>query len=128
MASQTLKQCKFSEINTQVAESNASSEVEAVSEIISLLDPLTMSRIATPCRSIKCNHYLQAFDMTSFLEINQSFGNFKCPCCSTVLVIFFCYNFKLVEDIRFCEFFASVIADPLVALDEEVTRVEVIFC
>lgn len=42
---------------------------------ITLFDPITLKRLAIPCRSINCLHF-QAFDYESYLELNKK----KCPC------------------------------------------------
>jgi hypothetical protein len=47
---------------------------------VSLLCPLTMSRLAVPCRGFKCAH-IQCFDAESYLTMNSKRESWKCPVC-----------------------------------------------
>ncbi|CAG5100957.1 Similar to Pias3: E3 SUMO-protein ligase PIAS3 (Rattus norvegicus) [Cotesia congregata] len=64
------------------------SKFEKDSEIIptaiemSLICPLSMKRIVTPCLSTKCKH-LQCFDADAFLQVNEKAHNWKCPICDS---------------------------------------------
>ncbi|KAJ3395981.1 SUMO ligase siz1 [Lobulomyces angularis] len=56
----------------------------ATSNIISLRDPITMSKIVTPARSKECNHD-QCFDLETYLMYHDSAQEYNCPVCSKTL-------------------------------------------
>ncbi|KAH9279510.1 E3 SUMO-protein ligase pli1 [Echinococcus granulosus] len=48
---------------------------------VTLLCPLTLTRIEIPIRSVNCDH-LQCFDLSSYLTINKRRPRWNCPVCS----------------------------------------------
>ncbi|XP_044576657.1 E3 SUMO-protein ligase PIAS2-like [Cotesia glomerata] len=58
------------------------SEIIPTAVEISLICPLSMKRIVTPCLSTKCQH-LQCFDAEAFLQVNEKAHNWKCPICDS---------------------------------------------
>ncbi|VDK22926.1 unnamed protein product [Taenia asiatica] len=48
---------------------------------VTLLCPLTLTRIEIPIRSVNCDH-LQCFDLFSYLSINKRRPRWNCPVCS----------------------------------------------
>lgn len=61
---------------------NATQDIFSGVEIVSLMDPYSLGRIAVPIRSSKCTH-LRCFDAITFLEANRKNPEFMCPDCST---------------------------------------------
>jgi len=49
---------------------------------ISLLCPLSRTKLVTPVRSRNCRHF-QCFDLLSFLSMNEERPNWKCPICNS---------------------------------------------
>ncbi|EON65978.1 hypothetical protein W97_05220 [Coniosporium apollinis CBS 100218] len=56
-------------------------DIVAVSTVMSLKDPLVMSRISLPCRSSVCTHN-QCFDATAFLQLQEQAPTWTCPICN----------------------------------------------
>uniref|UniRef100_A0A5K3FBG5 SP-RING-type domain-containing protein n=1 Tax=Mesocestoides corti TaxID=53468 RepID=A0A5K3FBG5_MESCO len=48
---------------------------------VTLLCPLTLTRIEVPVRSVNCDH-LQCYDLASYLTINKQRPRWTCPVCS----------------------------------------------
>lgn len=90
-------------------------DVQAISEVVSLNDPLTMERIQHPARSVRCKH-IQSFDFAVYLAFNEKFGKFKCPVCN---------NDLRFTDMAYDQFFASILKDDRVAGNISVSRVKV---
>jgi hypothetical protein len=71
----------------QLAQRNASAaaddedDVAEAAFIVSLSDPLTLARIATPARSRLCSH-LQCFDLTTYIEFSLREQYWHCPVCA----------------------------------------------
>jgi hypothetical protein len=71
----------------QLAQRNASAaaddddDVAEAAFIVSLSDPLTLARIATPARSRLCSH-LQCFDLATFIEFSLREQYWHCPVCA----------------------------------------------
>lgn len=56
-------------------------DIVATSSVLSLKDPVAYTRIATPCRSIACNHN-QCFDAASYLQLQEQAPTWTCPICN----------------------------------------------
>ena len=56
-------------------------ELESTSEIITLRDPLSLTRIETPGHSVDCKH-LQSFDLKIWFTLNVNSDQFICPVCN----------------------------------------------
>ncbi|OCK84814.1 hypothetical protein K432DRAFT_413769 [Lepidopterella palustris CBS 459.81] len=54
------------------------------STVMSLKDPVSTLRIATPCRSSVCNHN-QCFDAASFLQLQEQAPTWTCPVCNKIV-------------------------------------------
>ncbi|OUM64701.1 hypothetical protein PIROE2DRAFT_8468, partial [Piromyces sp. E2] len=63
-------------------EKGSDDDIEATSSIVSLRCPISRARIKTPCRFKECTH-VQCFDLTSYLQLNEKYPNWKCPVCNT---------------------------------------------
>uniref|UniRef100_A0A0X3NRX0 SP-RING-type domain-containing protein n=1 Tax=Schistocephalus solidus TaxID=70667 RepID=A0A0X3NRX0_SCHSO len=68
---------------------------------VSLLCPLTLTRIDIPVRSANCDH-LQCFDLSSYLTINKKRPRWSCPVCSSPAPF---------RDLRRDDFFVQLMAD-----------------
>ncbi|KAJ3328841.1 SUMO ligase siz1, partial [Blyttiomyces sp. JEL0837] len=60
-------------------------DVIAMSEMVTLKDPVTKCRITSPCRGSTCQH-AQCFDLEFYLELNQTHPTWTCPVCSKFAV------------------------------------------
>jgi hypothetical protein len=70
----------FSEWSAHLSRAN-DEELQVESSGLSLLSPLTLSRITTPCRSLGCRH-LQCFDALDYLSLNEKCPSWTCPLCN----------------------------------------------
>ncbi|KAI1417833.1 zf-MIZ-domain-containing protein [Hypoxylon sp. FL1857] len=57
------------------------SDVVATSQNLSLLCPISWTRLKVPCRGISCNHN-QCFDAKSFMQLQEQGPTWSCPQCS----------------------------------------------
>lgn len=48
---------------------------------MTLLDPISRTRVSTPSRATTCKH-IQCFDLTNYLLINEKNANWQCVVCS----------------------------------------------
>nr|VZI47310.1 unnamed protein product [Spirometra erinaceieuropaei] len=80
---------------------------------VSLLCPLTLTRIEIPVRSVNCDH-LQCFDLSSYLTINKKRPRWSCPVCSSPAPF---------RDLRRDDFFVQLMADPSLK-DAEMVHVD----
>ncbi|RWS26629.1 E3 SUMO-protein ligase PIAS1-like protein [Leptotrombidium deliense] len=55
-------------------------EIEDTKWIVSLVCPISKTRMRMPCRSSKCDH-IQCFDREVFLSIAKKQNHWKCPLC-----------------------------------------------
>ncbi|KAI1766403.1 PINIT domain-containing protein [Hypoxylon sp. FL1150] len=55
-------------------------DVVATSQKLSLLCPLSYTRLKFPCRGTACNH-IQCFDARSFLQLQEQGPTWNCPIC-----------------------------------------------
>ncbi|VDK35969.1 unnamed protein product, partial [Dibothriocephalus latus] len=81
---------------------------------VSLLCPLTLTRIEIPVRSVSCDH-LQCFDLSSYLTINKKRPRWSCPVCSSPAPF---------RDLRRDDLFVQLIADQSLR-DTEMIHVDV---
>jgi E3 SUMO-protein ligase PIAS1 len=58
-------------------------DIVATSHVMTLKDPLSMSRIQLACRSTVCMHN-QCFDAASFLQLQEQAPTWNCPICNKV--------------------------------------------
>lgn len=56
-------------------------DIVATSSVMSLKDPVQMTRIETPCRSIACRHN-ECFDAAAYLNLQEQAPTWTCPCCN----------------------------------------------
>jgi len=56
-------------------------EIQVGESRVSLRCPLTIKRISTPVRGVRC-HHPQCFDLKGYLEFCCQTGNWQCPVCS----------------------------------------------
>lgn len=56
-------------------------DIVATSSIMSLKDPVQMTRIETPCRSLSCRHN-ECFDGAVYLALQEQAPTWTCPICS----------------------------------------------
>lgn len=75
---------------------------------ISLLCPLNKVRMATPVRSVKCQH-LQCFDANAFIMMNENKQTWTCPICTQPI---------LYEDLQIHSYFTDVMSDRSLPADE----------
>ncbi|KAI8445121.1 MIZ/SP-RING zinc finger-domain-containing protein, partial [Phakopsora pachyrhizi] len=84
------------QVLAEIKEASTDEDVITSSSVISLNDPVVMSRIQIPIRSLKCSH-LQCFDAEMFYMMMESTPTWLCPVC----------NLKLKnEDITIDDYFA----------------------
>ncbi|KAI1105881.1 zf-MIZ-domain-containing protein [Jackrogersella minutella] len=55
-------------------------DVVATSQVLSLLCPLSYTRLKVPCRGMSCNH-VQCFDGKSFMQLQEQGPTWSCPIC-----------------------------------------------
>ncbi|KAI0840615.1 zf-MIZ-domain-containing protein [Hypoxylon sp. FL0890] len=55
-------------------------DVIATSQNLSLLCPLSYTRLKVPCRGMSCNH-IQCFDANSFMQLQEQGPTWNCPIC-----------------------------------------------
>ncbi|XXH04715.1 hypothetical protein Hte_011137 [Hypoxylon texense] len=55
-------------------------DVVATSQKLSLLCPLSYTRLKVPCRGMACNH-IQCFDARSFMQLQEQGPTWNCPIC-----------------------------------------------
>lgn len=55
-------------------------DVVATSQKLSLLCPLSYTRLKVPCRGTTCNH-IQCFDARSFMQLQEQGPTWNCPIC-----------------------------------------------
>ncbi|KAI2469202.1 PINIT domain-containing protein [Annulohypoxylon bovei var. microspora] len=55
-------------------------DVVATSQVLSLLCPLSYTRLKVPCRGMSCNH-IQCFDANSFMQLQEQGPTWSCPIC-----------------------------------------------
>lgn len=55
-------------------------DVVATSQNLSLLCPLSYTRLKVPCRGMACNH-IQCFDANSFMQLQEQGPTWNCPIC-----------------------------------------------
>ncbi|KAI5868039.1 PINIT domain-containing protein [Durotheca rogersii] len=55
-------------------------DVVATSQVLSLLCPLSYTRLRVPCRSATCSH-IQCFDANSYLQLQEQAPTWLCPIC-----------------------------------------------
>ncbi|KAI1393483.1 zf-MIZ-domain-containing protein [Hypoxylon trugodes] len=55
-------------------------DVVATSQNLSLLCPLSYTRLKVPCRGMSCNH-IQCFDAKSFMQLQEQGPTWSCPIC-----------------------------------------------
>ncbi|KAE9408145.1 hypothetical protein BT96DRAFT_954104 [Gymnopus androsaceus JB14] len=72
--------------NKMQANSLEDDDIVAGPQKMSLKCPLTLARIATPCRSSKCVH-VQCFDATSWFSVNEQTTTWLCPVCEKTLEV-----------------------------------------
>lgn len=68
----------------KIREDNNDDDVEALSTVVSLKDPVSYSRIVDPVRSIHCDH-IECFDASSFLQLQLQATSWTCPICNRPL-------------------------------------------
>lgn len=73
-------------------------DIEVGSTVMSLKDPISTLRIATPCRSTVCTHN-QCFDAESFLQLQEQAPTWTCPICSKTISFEALAVDQYVEDI-----------------------------
>jgi len=56
-------------------------DIVTTSTVLSLKDPLSFTRIVTPCRSVGCGHN-QCFDAVSYLQLQEQAPTWTCPICN----------------------------------------------
>lgn len=56
-------------------------DIVATSSVMSLKDPVQMTRIQTPCRSMACKHN-ECFDAAAYLYLQEQAPTWTCPCCN----------------------------------------------
>ncbi|KAG8796347.1 SUMO ligase siz1 [Ceratobasidium sp. 428] len=79
-------------------------DVESGSHVVSLRCPISQTRINTPCRSSKCQHY-QCFDAKSWLQfVELQAGDNKCPICNVTIIS----QAELIVDGYFDEILKSI--------------------
>ncbi|KAI8444569.1 PINIT domain-containing protein, partial [Phakopsora pachyrhizi] len=87
------------QVLAEIKEASTDEDVITSSSVISLNDPVVMSRIQIPIRSLKCSH-LQCFDAEMFYMMMESTPTWLCPVC----------NLKLKnEDITIDDYFATIL-------------------
>jgi E3 SUMO-protein ligase PIAS1 len=59
-------------------------DIEAMSSVMSLKDPVSYMRITLPCRSNICSHN-QCFDAASFLQLQEQAPTWTCPICQKIV-------------------------------------------
>jgi E3 SUMO-protein ligase PIAS1 len=59
-------------------------DIEAMSSVMSLKDPVSYMRITLPCRSTVCSHN-QCFDAASFLQLQEQAPTWTCPICQKIV-------------------------------------------
>ena len=72
----------------QTLESLPNSDIKTMSLKVSLICPLTKTRITSACRPFQCKH-VQCFDALFYLQMNESkvLSDWKCPICWTSIRI-----------------------------------------
>ncbi|PAA84618.1 hypothetical protein BOX15_Mlig022211g1, partial [Macrostomum lignano] len=58
----------------------SSGDCQVAKQPASLTCPISMTRIVRPVRGVLCRH-LQCFDAASYLSVNRSRLDWRCPCC-----------------------------------------------
>lgn len=53
-------------------------------ETLTLKDPISMTRIALPCKSAYCHHFA-CFDALTFLTLNEQTPTWTCPICNRLV-------------------------------------------
>lgn len=72
------------EIIGSMKKAAAEDDIEISRSTLSLRDPLSYTRIQTPCRSLQCSHS-QCFDASFFFMSNEQAPTWQCPHCSKIL-------------------------------------------
>jgi len=89
-------------IKSKLNGNSTNEDISMDSLIISLICPLTRSKMVTPIRSRNCAH-IQCFDLNSYLMMNEKRMKWKCPICSKT-----CPFDSLVIDHYFVEIIKKV--------------------
>ncbi|OTB06915.1 hypothetical protein M426DRAFT_20659 [Hypoxylon sp. CI-4A] len=63
-----------------ISKKAADPDVIATSQVLSLLCPLSYTRLKVPCRGLSCNH-IQCFDGSSFMQLQEQGPTWSCPIC-----------------------------------------------
>lgn len=77
----TLTTLPRNKLTLSVREQANDDEVVATSSNMSLKDPVQMTRIETPCRSMACKHN-ECFDAAVYLALQEQAPTWTCPICS----------------------------------------------
>lgn len=97
---QTLRHVtKAGVLQSRVGKGAVDDDIVAGVETVSLKDPYTRCRIATPIRSKHCKH-VQCFDGLTFLQLNKTSNKFECP---------YCYKRLLMDDLIVDGFFEDIL-------------------
>jgi len=75
------------------------SDISASAYQVSLLCPLSKTRMQWPCASMKCKH-IEPFDGKVFLKLNKAKRDWACPICNTKIEY---------EDLRLDEYFQNLL-------------------
>eukprot|EP01128_Nolandella_sp_AFSM9_P007476 TRINITY_DN4107_c0_g1_i1.p1 TRINITY_DN4107_c0_g1~~TRINITY_DN4107_c0_g1_i1.p1 ORF type:complete len:536 (+),score=29.71 TRINITY_DN4107_c0_g1_i1:190-1797(+) len=90
-----------------VSKFSSDADIQALESRVSLLDPLSLMRIAVPVRSTECNH-LEVFDLRTYIQMNQRVPKWLCPICSRR-----CFYSTLEQDTYFVSILESVTDDEI---------------
>ncbi|KAI0180430.1 zf-MIZ-domain-containing protein [Hypoxylon sp. FL1284] len=74
------KKIPKSSVIRDITRKAADEDVEATSQKLSLLCPLSYTRLKVPCRGASCNH-IQCFDARSFMQLQEQGPTWNCPIC-----------------------------------------------
>ncbi|KAG0146594.1 hypothetical protein CROQUDRAFT_62714 [Cronartium quercuum f. sp. fusiforme G11] len=78
------KQRTKEEVLEKIKAGTGDDDVFTSSSVIQLLDPLVLTRIRTPIRSLQCTH-LQCFDAETFYTMMDQAPTWSCPVCNMKL-------------------------------------------
>ncbi|EGG03529.1 uncharacterized protein MELLADRAFT_90133 [Melampsora larici-populina 98AG31] len=78
------KQQTKEEVLAKILAGSGDDDVFTSSSVVALVDPLVLSRIRLPIRSLQCTH-LQCFDAEFFYSMMEQTPTWMCPVCNTKL-------------------------------------------
>jgi SUMO ligase MMS21 Smc5/6 complex component len=86
----------------KIFQNNSNTDLAITSYTLSLLCPITITRMFTPAKSSQCEH-LECFDALAFIKMNENSNKWKCPICNLNC---------LYDDLKIDKYILSILNNP----------------